>query len=299
MSDDFLGKFLALTCAFIWAFAVILFKRSGESIRPLALNLFKSSLAGIIMLPMWYLADKSMIPPTVSWNDLAALAISGIVGVTVADTLFFVCLNKLGAGYYAIVDCAYSPSMILFSWLILGNPMTIVHILGASLVISGILVITFEKKFERHLDARTLLIGSLAGVGAIVLMVVSIIAVKPLIDKHSALMIVECRMLPAVLALHVIALLRKDRRKIYSSLIGPQAFRHAVPGAILGNVLSMLAWIKAFQYTDMGSASILNQMTVIFVVILARLFLGETLNNRRLLATFLGFCGAVIVLAGR
>ena len=298
MSEDFLGKFLALACAFIWAFAVILFKRSGETMPPLTLNLFKSTVAGLVMLPIWYFWDDPMIPASLSWTDLAALAISGIVGITVADTLFFICLNKLGAGYYAIVDCSYSPSMILFSWIILGEPLTIVHVLGAGLVIAGVLVITTESNLERRLSVRAVVTGSLAGVGAIVLMVISIIAVKPLLDAHSAIMIVECRMIPAIIVLHLIAMVRKDRRKTYGLMVKLRVFRHAFPGAILGNVLSMLAWILAFKYTDMGSASILNQMTVIFVVILARIFLGETLNGRRLIATFLGFCGAVVVLSG-
>jgi len=298
MSDDFIGKILALSCAFIWAFAVILFKRSGESIKPLALNLFKSTVAALIMLPIWYLLDQPMIPPSLTWIDLGLLALSGIVGVAVADTLFFICLDKLGAGYYAIVDCAYSPSMILFSWLLLGEPLTITHILGAALVIAGVLVLTFENPLERQLSTRTIVTGTLAGVSAIVLMVISIIAVKPLLDRHSAIMIIQCRMIPAAIGLNVMAILRKDRRTIYRSLFQRQAFRHALPGAILGNVLSMLAWILAFKYTDMGSASILNQMTVIFVVILARMFLHEALSNRRLIATFLGFCGAVIVLSG-
>lgn len=298
MAEDFLGKFLALGCAFIWAFAVILFKRSGETVPPLALNLFKSTVAGAIFLPIWYWSDSPMIPASLSWSDLGALALSGIAGVTIADTLFFFCLNKLGAGYYAIIDCCYSPSMIFFSWMILGEPLTITHLIGASLVIAGILVITFEKRLEKHLDTRTFVTGAAAGTGAIVLMVLSIVAVKPLLDAHSAIMIVECRMIPAILVLHLTALVHKDRSRIYTSMIRSEMFRHAFPAAILGNVLSMLAWIVAFKYTDMGSASILNQMTVIFVIVLARVFLGEALTNRRLIATFLGFCGAVVVLSG-
>jgi len=135
MSNDFIGKILALSCAFIWAFAVILFKRSGESMPPFVLNLFKSSVAGIVMLPLWFFMDDPMIPDSLTMQHIIWLALSGIVGITVADTLFFVCLNKLGAGYYAIIDCAYSPSMIFFSWLILSEPLTIVHFLGAFCVI--------------------------------------------------------------------------------------------------------------------------------------------------------------------
>jgi drug/metabolite transporter (DMT)-like permease len=298
MSEDVIGKTLALSCAFIWAFAVMFFKRSGETMPPLVLNLFKSTAAGIVMLPLWYLMDAPMIPDTVTAKDLCFLAASGIAGIAIADTLFFVCLNKLGAGYYAIVDCSYSPSMILFSWLLLGEPLRFIHLLGACLVITGVLVVTSEKNFQRNLGWKKILTGASAGIGAVTLMVLSIVAVKPILDNHSAIMVTQCRMIPAVIMLHIISLFHKNRKYIYSSLVKPAAFRVALPGALLGNVLSMLAWITAFKYTDMGSASILNQMNVIFVVVLARLFFKEPLTCRRLLATFLGFCGAVIVLTG-
>lgn len=298
MPADFIGKFLALICAVVWAAAVVFFKRSGETMPPLALNIFKSTAACLVMMPLWYMMDRPMIPDTVTMKELGYLALSGLAGITLADTLFFICLNTLGAGYYAVIDCAYSPAMILFSWLLLGEPLTVIHVLGAMFVIAGVLVITSEKNFKTHLGWKKILKGALAGTAAIVLMVISIIGVKPILDTHSAIMVAQCRMIPAVVALHLIALFHKNRIFIYTSITGRRAFKLALPGAVLGNVISMLAWIAAFKYTDMGSASILNQTNILFVVILARLFLGETLSYRRMAATFLGFCGAAIVLSG-
>ncbi len=298
MSEDLIGKSLALSCAFIWAFAVMFFKRSGETMTPLALNLFKSTAAGLVMIPLWYLIDTPMIPNTITLKDMVFLALSGIAGITIADTLFFICLNKLGAGYYAIVDCCYSPSMIFYSWLLLGEPLKHVHWVGATLVVTGVLVITSEKNFQKNLGWKKILIGASAGVSAVTLMVLSIVAIKPILDEHSAIMVTQCRMIPAAIALHVICIFHKKRGYIYREILKPAAFKMALPGAILGNVVSMLAWMAAFKYTNMGSASVLNQMNVIFVVVLARLILKEPLTYRRLLATMLGFSGAIVVLTG-
>ncbi|MCD4654855.1 DMT family transporter [bacterium] len=296
MTDGLIGKLLALSCAILWAFAVILFRRSGETMKPLALNVFKSSIAGLVLLPIWYFYDSNMIPDTISMADLALLAVSGIIGITVADSLFFICLNTLGASLYAIIDCVYSPSMIFFSWFLLSESISVFHVVGACLVISGVVLATSERRTQTGLSAKKLFWGSLAGVSAILLMVISIIIVKPILDNHSAIMVVECRMIPAVLCLHVITLFQKNRKKIYKSFLSRDAFRLALPGALLGNVLSMIAWFAAFKYTDLGSASILNQTTVIFVVVLATVFLKEPLDRRRAFATVMGFGGSIIVL---
>lgn len=298
MTEDLIGKALALSCAVIWAFAVILFKRSSESMSPLSLNLFKTSIASVILLPIWYFSDKVMIPETISSRDLWLLAFSGIIGITLADSLFFVCLKNLGAGPYAIIDCIYSPGMIFMSWAILGEPMTVFHLIGSGLVIGGVLLATGDLGKIPHLSAREIGLGMAAGLAAVLLMVFSILIVKPILDTHSAVMVVECRMLPAMVILHLIALMRPNRKKIYRSMFTSQAFRMALPAAILGNVFSMLTWVSAFKYTDLGSASVLNQTNVIFVVILAAIFLKEPLDFRRSIAIGLGFAGSVVVLTG-
>lgn len=298
MSPDIIGKSLALICAVAWAGAVVFFKRSGETMPPLALNLFKSTVACLVILPLWALFDQPMIPETLSMKELGYLALSGLVGITLADTLVLTCLNTLGAGYYAIIDCVYSPMMIFFSWLLLSEPLTQAHIWGSLFVITGVMVITTEKTFKTDLEWKRILKGSTSGIVAIGLMVISIIGVKPILDNHSPLMVAQCRMIPAAIALHLITLFQKNRLDIYKSITGRRAFKLALPGAILGNVISILAWITAFKYTDMGSASVLNQTNVILVVVLAWLFLGESLSYRKLAATILGFVGAVIILSG-
>ena len=51
-----MGSAFALACAFFWAFAVILFKKAGKSFSPIALNIYKSVVAmvliGLTMLVM-------------------------------------------------------------------------------------------------------------------------------------------------------------------------------------------------------------------------------------------------------
>ena len=45
MDKPLLGATFALLAALVWSFAVILFKRSGEKVAPLSLNLFKNTVA--------------------------------------------------------------------------------------------------------------------------------------------------------------------------------------------------------------------------------------------------------------
>ncbi|MBZ0266267.1 hypothetical protein K8I28_16540, partial [bacterium] len=67
-SIPYIGEIFALTTAFIWAGAVILFKKSGETVHPLALNLFKNSMA-FVMYPITLAAvGKSILYQSSSYD---------------------------------------------------------------------------------------------------------------------------------------------------------------------------------------------------------------------------------------
>ena len=46
-----MGEFFALMAALVWASAVIFFKRSGETIAPFALNLFRVTVSMVVFIP--------------------------------------------------------------------------------------------------------------------------------------------------------------------------------------------------------------------------------------------------------
>ena len=109
--QTYLGETFALTTSIVWGLAVILFKKSGESVHPVALNTYKNVLAFSLILLTMLVMRESLIRP-VPAHDYWLLILSGALGIGIADTLFFKCLNLIGAGMTAIVDCLYSPFII-------------------------------------------------------------------------------------------------------------------------------------------------------------------------------------------
>jgi drug/metabolite transporter (DMT)-like permease len=292
---DMLGKVFALGCAVAWAMAVILFKRAGDSIRPLALNWYKTALSALLLAPFLYGTGLGQLARA----DLLAAMVSGILGVALSDTLFFVALDRLGASLAAIVDCFYAPFVMIAAWAMLGQAPRAAQIGGALFIIAALLVVAFEHgRQEQVLDRRRMVTGFLAGAAAMGVMAVSIIIMRPILERSSVWLVTELRVLAALAALTAMMLLSRDRRELFASLATRGAWRHALPGSFLGNVLSMLLWVAAFKYTSVNSAAILNQTNTILVVILATFVLKEPFTRGRLAGTVLAFSGAVMVLAG-
>ncbi|MHC4093811.1 MAG: EamA family transporter, partial [Planctomycetota bacterium] len=110
---DLLGQACALMAAIIWAFALVMFKRSGERVPPLALNLFKNTI-GILLLVVTLAVMGEGLGTVWRWrnDEVYILLLSGVIGIAVADTVFFHSLNLIGVGVISIVDCTYSPFAI-------------------------------------------------------------------------------------------------------------------------------------------------------------------------------------------
>jgi drug/metabolite transporter (DMT)-like permease len=111
---NYAGEMCALGAALAWALAVMCFKRSGERISPVALNLFKNAVA-IVLLAVTLVVTAAYargdgtrgldVLLTASMADVLTLAVSGIIGISIADTLFFRGLNLCGVGLVSVVDC--------------------------------------------------------------------------------------------------------------------------------------------------------------------------------------------------
>jgi drug/metabolite transporter (DMT)-like permease len=188
-----IGEINALGTAAIWGVAVILFRKSGETVHPLGLNLFKNVLAMLLLLPTIWLFGESLFYPA-PWQDYALLLISGALGIAVSDTLFFKSLNALGAGLSAIVDCLYSPFIIGLSMLWLGERLRPLQVLGALMIISAVLAATTESRGDKA-DRKRILLGILWGALAMATMAVAIVIVKPLLEDTPLLWATEWRII--------------------------------------------------------------------------------------------------------
>jgi drug/metabolite transporter (DMT)-like permease len=297
MPLDLLGKILALLCAGVWAGAVILFKLAGDNIRPLALNIYKTALTAIILLPLLLLSGAPLMPPTIVGSHLLALAASGILGIAISDTLFFACLNRIGAGMSAIVDCLYAPFVMTAAWLFLYQKPRFEQIGGAALIISAVLIIAYKKSGE-VLPTKRIVSGILYGSAAMAVMAISIVLMRPVLDHAQIFWVTEVRLLAALIVLLAMLAWQKNRRQLLAPLWQKGSRHYAFWGSILGNLISMTLWVAAFKFTTMDSAAVLNQTNTVFVVIMATVFLKETFTRRRLLAIILALTGSLLVLLG-
>lgn len=291
-----LGETLSIASALAWAGAVITYAHLGRTLSPLRLNLIKSTLVLLMVVPTAFLFHGWELPRLPTAAVLLAL-ISGAIGTALADTLYFRALNTLGASYMGIVGNLYSPLVILLSFLFLGERLGPLQLFGFVLVSAGVVVISRTQPVS-SISRRQLQVGVLWGIGSMLAMAVAIVMIKRVLEQQPLMWIVALRVAGAVMGMGITWLARPA---MFRRTDGENLRRHwplLLLAAFLGQYLSAALWLGGYKYTSASVASVLNETASVFIVLLAVPLLGEALTRRKLAGVSLTIAGVTCMLVG-
>jgi drug/metabolite transporter (DMT)-like permease len=293
MESSHLGEIFSVLAAVVWAVSVVLFRLGGRAMGPLALNFFKNVVATLLVLATFPIVGQEILrdAPVL---DYVLLALSGILGITVADTLFFRSLNIVGAGLSQVVSLAYSPFVILFTFVFLGERLSPGDIAGAAMILGGVLLTTWHAP-PVGLTRKDLRVGVAVASLSVALMALGITIAKPVLDRSPVLWATGVRLYAGVVSLSIFTLASRRRRYVWSTLVPSAAWKFCLPAAVLGAYVAMVIWIAGMKFTQASTAAILNQTSAVFVLPIAAIVLKEPVTRRKLGAVALAIAGVTLV----
>jgi drug/metabolite transporter (DMT)-like permease len=295
MAIENFGEVFALVCAIMWASAVVLYKHVGESMSANTLNLVKNILGLLLLLPT-ALVFEGLSLPMLSNSEWLILIASGYFGIAVADTWYLQALRNLGAGRTAIVASLYSPFVVILSIIFLHESLALWQWLGFVMVLAGILVVVYQRRYQ-SVDRAALVKGILLASSSVFLTAAGVVAMKPILANDGFFWMVSLRMLAGVIGMLIFLGLRGQIVSSYRVVSdGEHRWKYIILASVMGSYLSMLFWLGAFKYAEASVASVLNETANIFIVIMAWLFLKEELTKRKIVGVSLTFAGVLVFL---
>ena len=291
------GELCSILSALAWAIGLMFYRQLGATLPPLQLNFLKNLLVLGMMVPAIPLLHGLAIPHFSAWQLAAAIG-SGVLGIGLADTLYFRALNELGAGRMGVLGNFYSPFVIVLSFFFLDERLGAWQLLGFALVSLGVWVAAWPRALEA--EGRTARPAhALRGLGyamlAIVLMAVSIVLVKRVLEAQPLLWVTGWRMLGALAAMLLIAAWRGETRNLRPDAAGLPWPKLAL-AAFVGQFLAMVLWLAGYKYTLASVAAVLNETASIFILLLAAIWLKEPLTRRAVAGVVLTFSGVCFML---
>ena len=298
------GETAALLAAVFWSVAVIIFKSVGSRVSPFVITPAKNVIAILLFglvsaftsVPIWY--DGLLT------SDYYRLIISGCLGMGVADLMFLYSLNKIGANRIAIINTLEPSFVLILSFFILGVWMNVTQLIGFLIISGAVLIIAMEKSSRKDIDITTYYKGILLMICAISFSSTGIIIMKPVLDKLTHSMELQIwatmfRLFPGVLITVIILLLKKDCKELLLPIMNKNIASKLLLASGLGTFFALIFWIVGYSnIPNPALASILGQMSAVFIIILAKIYLKEAITPIRIISMCIAFFGMALVVTG-
>lgn len=286
-----MGDLYAVITAVCWSSAVILFDISTKNFTAIQLNVLKNFIGvfGFILTIVLF----SIPSPNFSQQDIFTLALSGFLGILIADGLFLESLRRLGSGISAVVSTIYTPTVFIIAFILFNETINLHSYIGGVLVLGGITISVFQP--PKTIKKRNLYIGILFGIMANILTAYSVLIIKPIMKNNSVIYVALYRFSIGFIFGILINILKSGIKQVIQKFKQGLTNQYVVFGAILGTYLSVIFWLAGYKYTLAGRAAIYNQLSTVFIIILARVFLKEPMTSKKIIGVSLAIFGAMIV----
>tara|TARA_B100000683_G_scaffold59389_1_gene57488 strand:- start:268 stop:1140 length:873 start_codon:yes stop_codon:yes gene_type:complete len=286
-----MGDLYAVITAVCWSSAVILFDISTKNFTAIQLNVLKNFIGvfGFILTIVLF----SIPSPNFSQQDIFTLALSGFLGILIADGLFLESLRRLGSGISAVVSTVYTPTVFIIAFILFNETIKPQSYIGGSLVLVGITISVFH--YPNTIKKKDLYIGILFGLMANILTAYSVLIIKPIMKNNPVVYVALYRFSVGLFFGIIINLVKSRSQTVIQKFKQGLTNQYVIFGALLGTYLSVIFWLAGYKYTLAGRAAIYNQLSTVFIIILARIFLKEPMTSKKIIGVSLAIFGAMIV----
>ena len=286
-----LGDFYAILTALCWSCGVIFFEIAGRVLNSLQISLLKN-IVGVLGFISFIILQGDPFPDFIG-QEYVILIISGIIGVAIGDIFFLASLRRIGSSLSAIVSTGYTISIFILAFLMFGEVISFISYLGGVLVILGVVIGTIDRDLER--TPKEILYGVSFGLLANLCTAYSVLLLRPIMDVHPVVPIALIRFSIGMIISAFGILYLNGKFALRETILKGFSNYNLLAGAFFGTFLSVIFWLAGFKYTLAGRAAIYNQLSTIFIILLASVFLNQHMTKRKWVAVSLALMGSFVV----
>jgi len=277
--------------AFLWALVTVVFKELGRHVGSHGINLGKSIFAAaffsLALLSRGGLTD-------ISGQSFVLLSLSGILGITFGDTLFFRSLDYLGATLSVFITALIPAATILLATTLLGERLILQEWIGVFLTLSGVIAVLMERSsaFEK---SRNFCLGLCFGILTVLSCALAIICSKIVIQNVSVLEAAFIRQIAGLSGLLFLGARYSRISKWLKPFNDPVLLKKLVLAAFLGTFLGTLFSLFALTFLSASISTTLNLTGPIFILPISYYLLHEKVSKVSIIGALVTICGIALI----
>lgn len=287
----YLGIIVALLSAASWAFATVVFDRIGKVVPYVGITFLKGIFSIILMIVL--LIFTGGLYEIGIW-EFSFLALSGIIGISVGDSLFFKSLQDLGAKVQVIFFLLGQIFTMILSLLLLGELLSLEQYIGAIILLTGIVVVIWGKQ-ENHPNKIR---GIVCGLLSILCFSVSAIMVKMAIADVEVVTATFYRMAFGTIFTLGFGVMGKQLPSWVKPLRDKRLLALFILNVFVITYGGFLLSMVAIKLISVSLVSVLGTTEPVFVLLFAYLINKEKITKQEVFGTMITLVGLFIIING-
>ena len=294
------GEIAALSAAFMWSVSSTLFTKVGKRIGPLSLNALRITISAFLFSVSNFILYGTFFP-IVSYNQIAILSLSGIIGLAVGDLAYFGALVEMGARKAILVSSMAPIFSLIGGYILLHEVPTHMALIGILLVLLGIWIVIIEKeernenkKFKTHIF-KGAIFGTIAAIGQGIGVVFSKYGMFYSSIPLNPLSTTVIRVFAALPIIWLTLIIWKKPKNILSGLKDGYALKLLIFGSLIGPFIGLWLSMIAIKYAQVGIASTLLSTTPLMVLPVVYLIDKEKINLRGIFGALMAVIGVALI----
>lgn len=292
------GEIAGILTAVFWTITSMAFESAGKKVGSLAVNLIRLVMAFFFIGFYSLIARGFFFPTDATLYQWEWLALSGLIGFVIGDLLLFQAFVVIGARISMLMMALTPPFTAFISWLILGEILSPMNLLGMAVTMAGIiLVILKREKTEKNgqiinkLKSNYSVTGILLALGGALGQATGLVLSKKGMGDYDAFSASQIRVLAGIVGFSILFIFMKRWSRVWSALKHRSAMKRITLGAFFGPFLGVSFSLLAVQNTEAGVAATLMAIVPVLIILPSIILFKEKINWKEIV-------GAIITVGG-
>lgn len=291
-----LGQIFALFTAICWAQNSLVYSYLGKRTGSDAVTHIRLWIAFPIIVLVNFLFTGTVFPQGLSSQTFFLVFISGFFGFFIADIFLFRAFVEIGAREALVVMTTSPVFSLMFSWIFLGESLSILRICGILIVLSGVILVILGENNNEGQGRKHNWKGFLyAFSGALTQAIGLIFAKKAMMDGLHPVSTNMIRILAGLIGIFVYSLVRKRVRKDFKAFKNRTYLLLLLSAVVVGPVLGIILSLYALNWAPVGVVTTLMQVSPVILLPIDVFILKKSVSHAAVGGTFLAVAGAALL----
>lgn len=296
MITSHMGELAALATALCWTASAVSFEIAGKKVGSLSVNYIRLVIGFIFISIYSYFTRGLFLPTDATTSNWIWLSISGLIGFFVGDLFLFQSYLEVGSRVSMLIMAASPPITALLGFLIMGETISPIGILGMIITIAGIAMVILsrnpeEKKVKASYSLKGIIYASLGALGQSVGTIFSKIGM----GDYNPFAATQIRIIAGFISFSILFLVLDKWSDLKSAIKEKKAMIGITIGALFGSFIGVSFSLISLKYTTAGISSTITSIVPVLIIPVSILVFKEEIKPKEILGAVVSVFGVILL----